>query len=132
MEPLELTVVGATWALQKVAEGSLANLGEKVIDQGTRLWKLLKDKSPQTAAALEKPLDYGEAVLELEAAVKADPDIAEAVLEVEAAVKAYPECYAQVLQAVTEANKPGVTVTENWKGINIKGGTQTFSGPINI
>lgn len=91
MEPIELSVAAiATLALSKfldkTTEKVADNLGENVVDQGGKLWGLLKRKSPKAVAALkpaeDKPLDLGQAVLEVEAAVKADPEIAEAVEEV--------------------------------------------------
>lgn len=87
MEPIELSFAAiATLVLDKFLDKAGDKLGDNLMTQGEKLWQLLKQKSSKAVAALkpaeDKPLDYGQAVLEVEAAAKADPEIAEAVKEV--------------------------------------------------
>ncbi len=116
----------ATLVLTKALEKTGEKLGEKTLEQGGKLMKLLKRKSPDTATAIEvaaqnpelteqQPEDYGEAILveRVESAAKADPEIAAAV---------------QALAEAVKAQTPATTI-ENWKGINIKGGSPTINDP---
>lgn len=63
----------------------------------------------------QQPEDYGEAVLveKVESAANSDSEIAAAV---------------QALADAVKSQTP-VTTIENWKGINIKGGSQTINNP---
>ncbi|MCT7979987.1 hypothetical protein [Laspinema olomoucense] len=85
MEPVELTAI-AILVLTPIAQGALGKVGENLLEKGGNLWKRIQAKLPKLAADLKKanltPLDYGEAVLELEAAAQEDPEIREAVQEV--------------------------------------------------
>lgn len=116
----------ATLVLTKVIEKAGETLGEKVMEKGGKLMQLLKRKSPDTASAIEvaaqhpelveqQPEDYGEAVLveKVESAAKSDSEIAEAV---------------QALADAVKSQVPATTI-ENWKGINIKGGSPTINNP---
>ena len=99
MEPLSAAAI-ATLVLTKLFETTGETLGENLMDQGGKLWQLLRRKSPKAVAALEpaedKPLDYGQAVLEVEAAVKDDPEIGQAVQEVAKIFRAYCSKFCQV------------------------------------
>lgn len=118
MEPATLTAAAiATLVVTKAFEKTGEMLGEKVVEQGANLTRLLRHKSPSTATAIElaqqQPLDYGQAVLELEAAAKTDPEIAQAVKEVEIAAKAEPNL-AQAVQAVEETVKSQPSIINNF------------------
>ncbi|MBW4492171.1 MAG: hypothetical protein KME26_03600 [Oscillatoria princeps RMCB-10] len=160
MEPFGLIAVNtATFLAIKVVEGAAGKLGEKLFDRGGKFLSLLKQKSPRAASAIElaqhQPLDYGQAVLEVQAAAKANPEIAQAVQEIETAVKADPKIAEAVQKeiALLKSQQPTIQnqaklaeqvevlnqgvinkqqTIEHSKGINITGGTQTFGGPINI
>ncbi|BAY13964.1 hypothetical protein [Calothrix sp. NIES-2098] len=119
MEPVTLTAAAiATLVITKAFEKTGEILGEKALEEGGKLFSLLKDKAPNTAAAIElaqtQPLDYGQAYLigqQVEEAAKKDDEIAEAVA------------------ALAKEAQPQLTQTiENYQGINIKGGTNTISG----
>lgn len=125
MEPFTAGMI-ATLVLTKAIEKAGETLGEKVMEKGGKLMQLLKHKSPDTASAIEvaaqhpelveqQPEDYGEAVLveKVDSAANSDSEIAAAV------------------QALADAVKSQVPVTtiENWKGINIKGGSPTINNP---
>ncbi|MBC6424696.1 MAG: hypothetical protein EBE86_003085 [Hormoscilla sp. GUM202] len=86
MEPLTMAAVAigtvlATKALEKTGE----KVGEAVFDQTAKFLESLKQESPGTMIAIEQapelPLDYGKAVLEIEAAAKVNPQFAQAMQE---------------------------------------------------
>ncbi|UKP01310.1 hypothetical protein [Nostoc sp. UHCC 0870] len=126
MEPL---TAGAIAFLYLLMDKTLDKTGDAIInqafEQGGKLLQLLKRKSPETGSAIERvaqhpelaqkqPDDYGEAVLveKVKKEAYADPEI-----------RAYVEALAQTVKSQPQINK----VIENWKGINIKGGTNTFT-----
>jgi hypothetical protein len=120
MDPASLTAAAiATLVITKAFEKTGEIIGEKAWEAGGNLLSLLKRKAPDTAKAIEmaqaQPLDYGQAYLlgeQVEAAAKQDAEIDQAVTD------------------VANAAQPQLTKTiiENWRGINIKGGTNTISG----
>jgi len=67
----------ATKALEKTGE----KVGEVVFDRATNLLSSFKQESPNIVAAIEQspdtPINYGDAVLELEAAAQKNPKIKE-------------------------------------------------------
>lgn len=99
MEPLELAAIG-TWAIIKIGEGTLAKIGENLLEAANNLRQRLQAKQPQLAAAIEganeQPMDYGEAVLELKAAVQENPEIREAVEQVATEAQAHPESAVEI------------------------------------
>ncbi|WP_293337693.1 hypothetical protein [Microcoleus sp. CAWBG58] len=120
MEPLTLTAGAiATLVLVKATEKAGEKLGELVVEKAGKLLSLLKTKLPRTATAIEvsehQPLDYGKAVLELEAAMK-DPEVAKAVEEVDTAVKADPEV-AKLVEDVANTLKSKSPSTQNFMNI---------------
>ena len=126
MEPLTLTTIAATLVLTKALEKTGEKLGEEVIEQGTELLKLIKERFPKTGSAIERvrqqslPLDGGEAYL--------DAEFTEIAQEVDKATTQDPEIAAAVESLGTKAQSNLPQTIENWKGINIKGGTNTVSG----
>lgn len=125
MEPFTAGAI-ATLFLTKALEKAGETLGEKVMEKGGKLMQLLKRKSPDTASAIEvaaqhpelveqQPEDYGQAVLveKVESAANSDSEIAAAV---------------QALADAVKSQVPATTI-ENWKGINIKGGSPTINNP---
>ncbi len=109
MEPLTAGAIAlATLFLNKSVEKTGEILTEKLFEQGGKVRKLLKRKSPETASELEaaaeqaalppaEPEYIGEAVLveKIESAAKADTEIREAVEalghDVQQAAKVNPE-----------------------------------------
>jgi len=81
MDPLTMaaTAIAAT-IMTKAFEKTGEKLGEKVFDQSEKFLTPLRCKSPETASAIEKapeePLDYGQAVFEVNALAKVDPEMA--------------------------------------------------------
>jgi altronate dehydratase len=93
MEPLTtgaiaVATVLATKALEKIGE----NIGDTLSHQTQQFLELLKQRLPGTFAAIEQapeqPLNYGQAVLEIETAAKTDTNIRQAIQELVAAAKA--------------------------------------------
>jgi hypothetical protein len=93
MEPLTAGAIAigtviATKALEKTGE----KVGEALWDKTGQFLVTLKKHSPHTVEAIEKapsqPLDYRQAVLEVESAAKVHPDVNQAVQELAAAAKA--------------------------------------------
>ena len=93
MEPLTTGAIAvatllATKALEKIGE----NIGDTLYNKTQQFSELLKQRLPGTFAAIEKapeqPLNYGEAVLEIETAAKTDPNISQVIQELVAAAKA--------------------------------------------
>ena len=93
MEPLTTVAIAvatllATKALEKIGE----NIGDTLYNKTQQFSELLKQRLPGTFAAIEQapeqPLNYGQAVLEIETAAKADPNISQAIQELVAAAKA--------------------------------------------
>lgn len=146
MDPVTAGAIAlVTLLLNKSVEKTGEILAEKTFEQGGKLMKLLKHKSPETADELEaaaerpalppgQPEDFGEAVLveKIESAAKADPEIREAVealaTDVDAAAKVNPELE-KAIKELTEAVKAqqqgsqGITnIAEKIYG-NIQGGS---------
>jgi hypothetical protein len=93
MEPLTTVAIAvatllATKALEKIGE----NIGDTLTHKTQQFSELLKQRLPGTFAAIEQapeqPLNYGQAVLEIETAAKTDPNISQAIQELVAAAKA--------------------------------------------
>jgi hypothetical protein len=93
MEPLTtgaiaVATVLATKALEKIGE----NIGDTLSHKTQQFLELLKQQLPGTFAAIEQapaqPLNYGQAVLEIETAAKTDTNISQAIQELVAAAKA--------------------------------------------
>jgi dephospho-CoA kinase len=84
MDPLTVaaTAIAAT-VMTKALEKTGEKLGEKVFDQSEKFLNLLRLRSPSTASAIQKAseeaLDYGLAVLEVEALAKADTELANTI-----------------------------------------------------
>jgi hypothetical protein len=146
MDPLTAGAIAlATLLLNKSAEKAGEIITEKAFEQGGKVMKLLKRKSPETAseleAAAENPAlppgqleDIGEAVLveKIESAANADPEIRAAVEalgnDVQEAVKVNPELE-KAIKELTEAVKAqkqslqNITKAKNNYGIAAPGGS---------
>lgn len=109
MEPLTTAAVAlGTVVGTKVLEKTGENLGEALWNKGTNFLESLKQESPDTVTAIERvpeqPLDYGQAVLEVESAAKNNSEFARIMEELAAAGKANPNPkFAEVLEEIKEA-----------------------------
>jgi CRISPR/Cas system-associated exonuclease Cas4 (RecB family) len=115
MEPLTATALAigtviATKAVEKIGE----NVGDAVSEKTRKFLASLKHQSPNTATAIElapeQPLDYGQAVLEVESAVEKDTELNQMVQELAAAAEAnsnqnLAEELRKVLRDIEEALK---------------------------
>jgi len=97
MEPLTLTAgaialgtVITTKALEKTGE----KVGESLWNKTSQFLVTLNKHSPHTVLAIEKspsqPLDFGQAVLEVESAAQSHPEVNRALQELVSAAKAEP------------------------------------------
>jgi hypothetical protein len=135
----------------------LTLLGEKVLDKTLdvsidkafeKAGNLLKRKSPATAAEIETVVesralppgereDIGEAVLveKLEAAAQADDTgeiktaLEELAANAETVKEANPDLEKAIKDLIEVVKNQRQTITENWQGINTKGGTVTVNSP---
>ncbi|QSV56026.1 MAG: hypothetical protein HEP80_21465 [Dolichospermum sp. UKL201] len=109
MEPLTtgaiaVATVLATKALEKIGE----NIGDTLSHKTQQFLELLKQRLPGTFAAIEKapaqPLNYGQAVLEIETAAKADPNISQVIQELtQLAETNPPKNLAEILKEIQAA-----------------------------
>ena len=128
---MEILTAGAiaflTLLLKKTVEKTGETLVDKGFEQGGNLLKMLQRKSPETGSAIEKvtqnpelietqPEDYGMAVLveKVKEIAKTDPEIRQEVEAIGEMARSQPEV---------------VKVIENWRGINIKGGSPVINNP---
>ena len=122
MEPLTLTTIAATLVLTKALEKTGEKLGEEVIEQGTELLKLIKERFPKTGSAIERVQQQS---LPAGSEAYLDAEFTEIAQEVDKATTQDPEIAAAVESLGTKAQSNLPQTIENWKGINIKGGTNT-------
>jgi hypothetical protein len=124
MEPVTLTAGAiATLVLIKATETATEKatekLGKLVVEEGRNLLSLIKSKSPSTAKAIElsqkQPLDYNQAVFDLQAAMKY-PEVVKSVEEVDRAIKADPKVY-QTIQAYATVLKSQPPTIQNLTNI---------------
>jgi hypothetical protein len=133
MEPITTWSIAtiATIITTKALEEPGKKLGEGVVKLGGQLLSLLKQKAPDTAAAIEQ----APAQLEQQQVTALSQQVEQVAIihpEVKAAVEALainPEArqIVEALAALAQDGQQGWTI-ENWKGINIKGGENTVSG----
>ncbi len=80
----------ATKALEKTGE----KVGEKVWQQTGKFLTSLKQVSPDTVTAIEKapeqPLDYGQAILEVESVAKTSPELSQIITDLVDIVESEP------------------------------------------
>ncbi|NEN92120.1 MAG: hypothetical protein F6K48_25745 [Okeania sp. SIO3H1] len=93
MEPITIVMALAAVLGTKALEKTGENIGQVVWDKSAKLLESLKQESPDIVTAIEQvseqPLDYGQAVLEMQEAA-ANPDVAQTIQELAAAAKANP------------------------------------------
>jgi ABC-type transporter Mla subunit MlaD len=109
MEPLTTGAIAvatllATKALEKIGE----NIGDTLSHKTQQFLELLKQRLPGTFAAIEQapeqPLNYGQAVLEIETAAKTDPNISQVIQELtQLAETNPPKNLAEILKEIQAA-----------------------------
>lgn len=105
----------ATKAYDKAGDAVL----NTVFDKAKKFLQSLKKQSPEIVTAIEQaneqPLDYGQAVLEIEAAARSNSEVAEAMQELSAAAKAQPPSgLDQILQEIKESMESQSSNIENY------------------
>jgi uncharacterized membrane-anchored protein YjiN (DUF445 family) len=137
MEALITAIITALVTISlKPAEKISENLGDVIWTKAGELVTKLREKkkAPSLTTALDENqpqrLDYGQAVLELQAAVE-DPEIKEAVLEVEAAAKKDPEIAPKVKEILSSLAADKTTMP-NLQKLADKIGQVVIGGTANI
>jgi hypothetical protein len=136
MEPFTTAAIAigsvvATKALEKTGE----KVAETLWQQIGNFLNSLRKESPDTVTAIEKapeqPLDYGKAVLETEAAAKANPEIAQRMQELVAMVETEPLLKDLVNSIKSQTQQPTV-INSQKLAEQIKNVFQgnTFTGPV--
>jgi hypothetical protein len=136
MEPFTTAAIAigsvvATKALEKTGE----KVGETLWQQTGNFLNSLRNESPDTVTAIEKaseqPLDYGKAVLETEAAAKANPEVAQRMQELVAMVETEPLLKDLVNSIKSQTQQPTV-INSQKLAEQIKNVVQgnTFNGPV--
>jgi hypothetical protein len=136
MEPLTTAAIAigsvvATKALEKTGE----KVAETLWQQIGNFLNSLRKESPDTVTAIEKapeqPLDYGKAVLETEAAAKANPEVAQRMQELVAMVETEPLLKDLVNSIKSQTQQPTV-INSQKLAEQIKNVFQgnTFIGPV--
>ncbi|QEI41192.1 hypothetical protein BMF77_01776 [Dolichospermum sp. UHCC 0315A] len=109
MEPfttvaIALATILATKATEKIGE----NIGDTLSHKTQQFSEWLKQRLPGTFAAIEQapeqPLNYGQAVLDIETAAKADPNISQVIQELTQLAETNPPAnLAEILKEIQAA-----------------------------
>lgn len=101
--------IAATGAavVTKLAENAGEKVGKALWDGTAKFMEILKEESPGTMMVIEQapevPLDYGQAVLEVESAAKVNPQLKQVMQELAAATKA--ESHPKLDEVIKEIQK---------------------------
>jgi hypothetical protein len=135
MEPLSSAAIAvATIILTKALEKTGEGLGEVFTNQVGQLAKLVRDKNLPKTVAIEKanqPVDYGEAVLELEVAEKTDPELARMIGALAETVQTNPNLLKKV-QELTNLVKREPSIIHNHSKLAEKIGMVVQGGTVNL
>lgn len=115
---ISLGSVIATKAYDKAGDAVV----NTVFDKAKKFLQSLRKQSPEIVAAIEQadeqPLEYGQAVLEIEAAARSNSEVAEAMQELSAAAKAQPpSSLDEILQKIMESIESKSSKIENYEKI---------------
>jgi hypothetical protein len=136
MEPFTTAAIAigsvvATKALEKTGE----KVAETLWQQTGNFLNSLRNESPDTVTAIEKaperPLDYGKAVLETEAAAKANPEVAQRMQELVAMVETEP-LLKDLVNSIKSQTQQTTVINSQKLAEQIKNVVQgnTFNGPV--
>jgi hypothetical protein len=134
MEPLTSAAIAiATLLFTKASEKSGEKLGEVISTQTGRLLQLIKRKSLPKTSAIEtaQPIDYGQAVLELETAAQSDAELAQTIQQLAAIIQANPQLLKQI-QATANAVESEPAIVQNQTKLAEKIGIVNQGGTINL
>lgn len=138
MDPLTIaaTAVAAT-VMTKAFEKTGERLGEKVFDQSEKFLTSLRIRSPETASAIQKapqePLDFGQAVLEVDALAKTDPELADTIQLLAATAEQDPNLkLAEIVQEIITTLKSQQPTVQNMGKLAEKIGLVVQGGNVSI
>jgi hypothetical protein len=138
MDPLTVaaTAVAAT-VMTKAFEKTGEKLGEKVFDQSEKFLTSLRRKSPETASAIQKiphePLDFGQAVLEVDVLAKTDAELAAAIQVLAATAKQDPNPrLAEMVQVIISTLRSQQPTVQNIGKLAEKIGLVVQGGSVSI
>jgi hypothetical protein len=135
MEPLSSAAIAvATLLLTKMLEKTGENIGDVVSSQVGELWQFIKRKPLTQSTVIEQgdqPVDFGQAVLEIESAATTDLELAQAVDQLAAIVKADPTLLDRV-QTTAESVKQEPTLIQNNVKLAEKIGMVVQGGTVNL
>ena len=138
MEPLTLaaTAIAATM-MTKFWEKTGEKLGEKVFTESENFLGALKKKSPETVTAIEnastKPLNYGQAVLEVEALAVKDMEIFQSMKAlIEATEESHNLELLTKIQEMVETLKSQEPTAQNPGKIAEKIGLVVYDGTVSV
>ncbi len=136
MEPFTTAAIAigsvvATKALEKTGE----KVAETLWQQTGDFLNSLRNESPDTVTAIEKapeqPLNYGKAVLETEAAAKANPEVAQRMQELVVMVETEP-LLKDLVNSIKSQTQQTTVINSQKLAEQIKNVVQgnTFNGPV--
>lgn len=127
----------ATLVLKKAFEKTGEKLGEAVSTQASQLWQLIQRKPlPKTSAInqADQPIDFGQAVLEVESVATTDVELATSVNQLAASVQADPKLAPLIAAYATKLQQTPPTTIGNYTKLadtiqNLFQGN-TFNAPV--
>jgi DUF1680 family protein len=138
MDPLTVaaTAVAAT-VMTKAFEKTGEKLGEKVFDQSEKFLTSLRRRSPETASAIQKmpqkPLNFGQAILEVDALAKTDADLAAAMQVLAATAEQDPNPrLAEMIQVIISTLRSQQPTVQNMGKLAEKIGLVVQGGRVSI
>jgi len=126
MEPLTITLAIATVLGTKALEKIGENLGDAVTQRVEKFRSLLKHESPDTASAIElapeQPLDYGQAMLEVQSVADRNDELKQILTQLAAAATTNPKLaeYIQLEMKKLQSQQPSIQ-NLNWSKLQEKG-----------
>jgi hypothetical protein len=94
-------------------------VAEKVWEQTEKFLTSLKQASPDTVTAIEKapeqPLDYGQAILEVESVAKTSPELSQIITELVKAIEAEPSLQRILVNNTLKSQSQQASVINNQK-----------------
>lgn len=127
----------ATLILKKAFEKTGEKLGEAVSNQATQLLQLIQRKPLPKTSAIDKadqPIDFGQAVLEVESVATTDAELATSVNQLAASVQADPQLAQLIAAYATKLQQTPPTTIQNYTKLadEIKNVFQgnTFNAPV--
>lgn len=128
MEPTTVATALATVLATKAWEKIGENLGDAVTQWVEKFWSLLKHESPDTASAIElapeQPLDYGQAMLEVQSVAARNDEFKQILIQLPEVAKADPNPrlaeYIQAEMNKLQSQQPSIQ-NLNWSKLQEKG-----------